>query len=70
MSAWLRSWQSGVAAFAVLVLAIAYRASSVDFFGTSQEGIAGYRLPQYSMLTPSFVKSIVPLTLLAMVLGF
>lgn len=69
----LRSWQSGAAAFAVLVLAICYRAYSegrVDFFGTSREALPGSRLPQYSMFTSSFLKSIVPLTLLAMVLSF
>jgi hypothetical protein len=71
----LRSWPAGAAAFGVLVLAICYRAYSegqLDLFGygAPEQVLDGRRLPQYSMFTASFVKSIWPLTLLAMVLGF
>ncbi len=74
LSSALRSWPAGAAAFAVLVLAVCYRAYSegLDLFGNTdtQQLLDGHRLPQYSMFTSSFVKSIVPLVLLALVLGF
>jgi hypothetical protein len=75
LSETLRSWPAGAAAFAVFVLAIGYRAYSegqLDLFGNARgpQAVDGYRLPQYSMFTSSFAKSILPLIILALVLGF
>ncbi len=75
LSVTLRSWPAGAAAFAVLVLAVSYRLYSqgqISFFGdvASQGLLPGYRLPQYSMFTSSFVRSIVPLIVFGLVLGF
>jgi TadE-like protein len=74
LSVTVRSWPAGAAAFAILVLAVSYRLYSqgqFHFFGdaASQELLPGYRLPQYSMFTSSFVRSILPLTVLGLVLG-
>src|SRR5690242_9591318 len=71
----LRSWPAGAAAFGIFVLAICYRAYSegqLDLFGNpgGPPVMDGHRVPQYSMFTSSFVKSIGPLLILALVLGF
>lgn len=75
LSETLRSWRAGAAAFAVLVLAICYRAYSegqLDLFGNASEPqvLDGHRVPQYSMFTATFVQSIWPLIVFALVLGF
>ena len=72
----VRSWPAGAAAFGVLVVAVGYRVYSqgqFDLFGNGASpdlAVLGQRWPQYSMFTASFVKSILPLTVLALVLGF
>lgn len=71
----VRSWPAGAAAFGVLVLAVGYRVYSgqLDLFGTmSSPGspVLGQRWPHYSMFTASFVRSILPLIVFALVLGF
>jgi hypothetical protein len=76
LGAAVRSWPAGAAAFGVLVLAVGYRVYSqgqVDLFGTGASpgtGVLTQRWPQYSMFTASFMRSILPLTILALVLGF
>src|SRR5262245_48292146 len=75
LSETLRSWRAGAAALAVFVLAICYRAFSegqLDLFGNASgpQVLDGHRVPQYSMFTASFVKSIWPLIVLGLVLGF
>ena len=69
---YVKSWPAGATAFGILVFAVAWKvylgsdskeAASIDFRELSGQ------LPQYSTFTPSFVSSILPLTLFAIVLG-
>lgn len=72
----LKSRRAGVVALAVLIVAVLYKAfsSQLDFFGGTPgyadfPDLGGVRFPHYSPFTPSFLSSIWPLTLTAIILS-
>src|ERR1043165_90276 len=73
----LKSWQAGVTAFVLLLVAVSYKiytSGQLPLFGSVNGDVdfpelGGARFPQYSAFTSSFVGSIWPLTIFAIVLA-
>ncbi len=73
----LRTWRAGAGALVALLVAIFYKVYSSDQFSLfSSKGfslnlpeLSGGRVPRYSVFTPSFVSSVWPISLLAILLA-
>ena len=73
----LKSWQAGVTAFVLLLVAVSYKiytSEQLPLFASANKSfdfpeLGGARFPQYSAFTSSFIASIWPLTMLAIVLA-